>query len=142
MSDYVVIDGDLAMFNTAFGAATVVVRPGLLAGSGGATVGGKRVCIEGDETSVSVPGCTYFTPSHPQAGTGTLSIDSLAADQIASKTQSGKKLVLLVGSTFNAKLTVAAPAMQPTPTGPVPDTTLQYMGTGSFSTTNTKLKGV
>lgn len=62
MSEYLLIEGDQASFDPTFGAATVVVPPGELAGSGTATVLGKKVCIEGDEPDVSVPGCMYTTP--------------------------------------------------------------------------------
>ena len=37
VSDFVLIDGDQALFLPAFGAAIVVVQPGKLAGSGPAT---------------------------------------------------------------------------------------------------------
>jgi hypothetical protein len=141
MSDYVLIDGDMALFTPAFGAATVVVQPGTLKASGPATLNGKKVCIAGDEKSVSVAGCSYITPSHPIPGTGTLEIASLAGDQTATKTKSGSTKVMLVGSTFTAAFAVQNPAKQPTPGGPVPDPMPRYSGTGNFVTTNIKLKG-
>ena len=143
MADYLLLDGDKAIFTPSFGAATVVVQPGTLTASGPATVNGKKVCVAGDEKSVSVAGCSYMTPSHPIPGTGTLEIASLAGDQTAQKTKSGSTLVLLVGSSFTAKFSVQSPAQQPAPPGPpVPDSTPQYSGTGTFTTTNTKFKGV
>jgi hypothetical protein len=142
MSDYILIDGDQAMFEPTFGAATVVVQPGALTASGEATLNGSNVCIDGDEGSVSVAGCTYVTSSHSIPGSGTLEIDSLAGDQVATKTKSGDTLVMLVGSKFTAKFSVQSPAQQPTSSGPVPDSTASYSGSGSFVTTNTKFKGV
>lgn len=140
--DYVLIDGDMANFQPTFGAATVVVRPGTLTASGPATASGKKICIVGDEKSVSVPGCVYTTPSHSIPGTGTLEIASLAGDQQAQKTSTGSTKVMLVGSSFTAKFTVQSPAQQPAPPGPpVPDPMSQYTGTGTFVTTNTKLRG-
>lgn len=140
--DYVLVDGDLAIFQPSFGAATVVVRPGTLTASGPATLGGKKMCLVGDDKSVTVAGCVYTTPSHPIPGTGTLEIASLAGDQQASKTSTGGTKMLLVGSTFTAKFTVQNPAKQPAPPGPpVPDSTSEYSGTGSFATTNTKFRG-
>lgn len=140
--DYVLVDGDQAMFQPSFGAATVVVRPGQLTASGPATLGGKKLCLVGDENSVVVQGCMYTTPSHPIPGTGTLEIAALAGDQQASKTSTGGTAWLLVGGTFSAKFTVQQPAQQPAPPGPpVPDSTPQYAGRGSFVTTNTKLRG-
>lgn len=140
--DYVLIDGDLAIFQPTFGAATVVVLPGTLTASGPATLTGKKLCIVGDEKSVAVRGCMYITASHPIPGTGTLEIASLAGDQQASKTSTGSTKMMLVGSSFTAKFTVQSPAQQPAPPGPpVPDATPQYSGTGKFVTTNMKLRG-
>jgi Contractile injection system spike tip protein len=149
MSSFVLIDFDEVKFDRSFGAATVVVLPGFIRGSGPATVNGTRVCVEGDETRVSVPGCPYFTPSFPSPGTGTLKIKSLARDQKAEKARSGKTPVLLVGgvdgvgSSFEATFDVETPATLPRPPLP-PDTdkTLKYTGTGKFSTQNRKLTGV
>ncbi len=138
--DYVLIDGDQVIFTPSFGAATVVVQPGELAASGPAKVTGKKVCVEGDEGDVSVPGCTYMTPQYTIPGTGTLKIDSLASDQIAKRSKTGDKKVLLVGSTFTAKFEVQSPAQQPSPSGPVPDATPSYSGSGSFITTNSRSK--
>jgi len=143
MSDYILIDGDTASFMPTFGAATVVVQPGTPSASGPATLNGSALCVEGDEGSVSVPGCMYMTPQYSIPGTGTLSIDSLAGDQVAEKTRTGGTAVMLKGSTFTAKFEVQSPAMQPPPGpgSPIPDSTTSYSGSGSFITTNTKLKG-
>jgi hypothetical protein len=139
MTDFVLIDGDQVVFLPAFSPAIVVVQPGKLAGSGPATVNGKAICVDGDESKVSVPGCAYMTPSHPIPGTGTLKIAALAGNQKATKTKTGGKPVLLKGAMFTAKFEVQSPAQQPTPTGPVPDGSPQYSGQGQFVTTNTKV---
>ena len=141
MADYILTTGDMAMFKPSFGAATVIPQPGTLSGTGNSKIGGKIISVEGDEANVIVPGVTYMAPPYVIPGVGILSIDSLASDQIASKTTSGGKAVLLKGGDFNAKFEVLAPAMQPTPTGPVPDSTAQYSGNGSFVTTNAKVQG-
>jgi Contractile injection system spike tip protein len=144
MADYVLLDGDQALFLPTFGASIVAVQPGVLTASGPATVGNKKLCIEGDEASVSVPGCAYMTPQYLIPGVGTLEIDALAGDQTATKTSTGGTAVLLVGGAFTAKLTVSSPAMQPPPGPgpPIPDSTTEYSGRGQFVTTNTKLRGV
>jgi hypothetical protein len=144
MGDYVLIDGDQAIFLPTFGAATVVVQPGQITGSGPATVGNKKVCVEGDEKSVSVPGCTYMTPQYSIPGVGTLEIAALAGDQKASKSQTGDTKMLLVGSQFTAKFKVQSPAKQPPPSAgpPIPDSTPEYSGNGNFITTNVKFRGV
>lgn len=144
MSDYVLIDGDKAIFRPAFGAATVVVQPGKLAASGPATLGKKAVCLDGDESSVSVAGCMYMTGQHTIPGTGTLEIAALAADQQARKSSTGATRLLLVGSRFIARFVVQSPAKQPPPGpgAPIPDATPQYPGSGNFITTNTHFRGV
>jgi len=141
MADFILITGDRAIFNPTFGPATVVVQPGTLMGTGKSKVTGKLVCVDGDEKKVIVPGCTYMTPQYSIPGVGTLSIQSLGGNQKARKTMSGGKPVLLKGSTFTAKMQVMTPAQQPTPGGPIPDATPQYSGTGSFISTNVKVKG-
>src|SRR4051812_14648195 len=103
MADFILIDGDIVLFMPAFGAAIVVVQPGKLAGSGPATIGGKNVCVDGDESKVSVPGCMYMTPQFSIPGTGTLKIQALAANQKATKTNTGGKAMLLKGGNFIAK---------------------------------------
>lgn len=134
MNKLLLIEGDMAIFLPTFGAATVVVRPGTMKASGPATIGGKKICVDGDESKVEVPGCMYMTAQHSIPGTGTLKIASLAGDQKAKKTKTGGKAVLLKGSQFTAKFEVQSPAQQPPPGpgSPVPDATPQYSGQGSF----------
>ena len=143
MADFVLIDGDQVMFMPAFGPAIVVVQPGKLTGSGQSTLQGKKVCVEGDEKQVSVPGCTYMTPIYAIPGTGTLKIQALAPNQIAQKTYSNGKSLLLKGGTFTAVFEVQSPAQQPPPGpgSPIPDATPQYSGNGMFMTTNMKWRG-
>ncbi len=142
MPDYVLIDGDLAEFLPTFGAATVVVRPGQMKGSGLASWNGKIWCVDGDEKQLAVPGCSYITPVYSIPGVGTLKIAALAANQKAQITQSGGKAVLLKGIQFTAKFEVQAPAQQqpPEPGPPIPDSTASYSGLGSFITLNTNLQ--
>ncbi len=141
MSKHILIEGDMVLFMPTFGPAMVVPLPGTLQGSGPGTCNGKKICVEGDEKNVSVPGCVYMTPAFPIPGSGTLKIDALAGDQKATKTKTGGKAVLLKGSNFTAKFEVQSPAQQPTPGGPVPDATPQYSGMGMFNTTNIKFQG-
>lgn len=142
MADYVLIDGDLADFSPSFGAATVIVRPGTLTGSGPGRVGGKSLCVEGDEGSVEVSGCMYMTPQYSIPGVGTLKIDALAGDQVATTSCTGGEALLLVGSSFTAKFEVQSPAQQPPPGSgaPIPDATPSYTGSGTFITTNTNVR--
>ena len=144
MGDFVLVDGDIVNFLPNFGPAVVVVQPGSLKGSGPATLNGKKICVDGDEQDVSVPGVTYMTPQYSIPGTGTLKIAALAGDQKAQKTQTGGKPVLLKGGQFTAKFEVQSPAQQPPPGpgSPLPDATPQYSGQGMFVTTNMRFRGV
>lgn len=145
MTDYVLIHDDMVIFNPAFGPVMVAVQPGKLTASGPAALGGKKVCVEGDEKSVNVAADFYINPPYAiPTGKGTLTISELATDQTAQKTQSGGKKVLLVGGgTFTAKFTVDAPSLEPPkiPAPPQPDPPSEYSGTGTFMTTNTKMRG-
>lgn len=140
MADLVVLDGDQALFEPSFGAATVVVQPGKLQASGPSLCRGAKVCVDGDESSVSVAGCTYMAGPYSIPGTGTLKIQALGADQVATKTQTGGVALMLVGSKFDAVFEVQSPAQQPQASGPVPDATPKYSGKGSFQTANTHYK--
>lgn len=143
MPDFILIEDDIANFMPNFGQAIVVVQPGTLKGSGPATLNGKKICVDGDEKNVSVPGCTYMTPQYSIPGVGTLKIEALAGDQKAKKTNTGGKAMLLKGSNFTAKFEVQTPAQQPPPGpgSPIPDSTPQYSGSGMFITTNVKFQG-
>lgn len=140
MTDVVILDGDLATFLPAFGAAVVVVRPGTMQASGQPTLLGKKICVEGDESKLQVPGCMYTTPAYPIPGVGTIKISALAGNQKSKKTNSGNKAIILKGSQFTAVFEVQTPAQQPQPTGTVPDPVPQYSGNGSFNSMNTKYK--
>ncbi len=143
MGDFIIITGDKAMFIPAFGAAIVVVQPGTMEGSGKLTLNGKKVCVDGDESKVEVPGCTYMTPQYSIPGSGTLKIDALAGNQLAKHTTTEGKAVLLKGAMFTAKFEVQSPAQQPPPGpgGPIPDSSPNYSGNGMFVTTNIKFTG-
>ena len=142
MADFVLLENDIANFLPAFGVATVVVVPGPLKASGPATANGSKVCVDGDESQVEVPGCSYMAPPHVIPGVGTLKIAALGGDQKATKTKSGGKAVLLKGSQFDAKFEVQVPAQQPPPGPgpPIPDATPQYSGKGTFITMNMKFQ--
>ena len=143
MADFILMEGDQVIFMPAFTPAIVVVQPGKLEGSGPATIGGKKICVVGDESKVAVAGCTYMTPQYSIPGTGTLKISALAGNQKATKTQTGGKKVMLKGGNFTAAFEVESPAQQPPPGpgSPIPDAKPKYSGNGMFVTTNAKFSG-
>ncbi len=140
MSDYILMADDQVIFDPTFGVATVVVRPGMIPGNGGATVTGKKLCVDGDEGKVSVPSCTYVAGGFSVPGIGTLKIQQLAPNQKATKTKSANKPVLLKGGDFIAVFEVQAPAQMPPPAS-TPDPMIKYIGKGNFITLNAKFKG-
>lgn len=143
MSDFILIEGDQAVFQPNFGPALVTVQPGILKGEGPAALGGKKLCVDGDEKKVAVPGCVYSTPQFSIPGMGTLKIAALAGDQKAEKTSTGGKPVLLKGSIFTAEFEIQSAARQPPPGSgsPIPDPARKYSGQGQFITHNTKFFG-
>ena len=143
MSDFILIDGDTVKFIPAFPPAEVEVQDGTIKGTGAATFGRTPVCVDGDESSVSVADCSYTVPpNYVTAGKGTLKIEELGEDQRATKTKIGGKPVLLKGTIFKAKFEVQSPAKQPVPgSSPVPDANISYTGQGTFENDNTKWKG-
>ena len=140
--DFIIVDQDTINFLPIFGIAVVVPQPGTITATGTSSFKGKKVCIQGDEASVMVPGCTYMTPSYPIPGVGTIIVERLNNDQLAQKTKSNQKPMILKGSQLNAKFIVQTPAQQPTIAGPIPDPLLEYSGgMGSFINSNTKYRG-
>jgi hypothetical protein len=138
MADPIVITGDLAVFPTAMGAAVLPPMSTAMSGTGKVRIGGKPVCVDGDERTISLP-VTYTTATHATPGSGTLTIQSLDPAQTSTKTRSRGKPVLIAKGKFTAQLMVIAPA-QTTSTPPVVDNTIKYVGQGEFQTTNTRGK--
>jgi hypothetical protein len=141
MSNFAVVDGDTVTFDaSSFApAATVTTKPGTISGTGSKLQSGAKVCVAGDEGSVSVKGVSYQTLTFTTAGSGTLSIASLGSDQTAQKLTVDTKKVILVGTKFNATFTVVTPASVTVGTVTTMDKTATYSGTGEFVTGNTKL---
>jgi hypothetical protein len=118
-----------------------LMAPVPLTGSGkNVLVGGKLICLEGDELPPSLRGpLTYTAPPFVIPGTGTLEI-TLMPNNKTAQTENGKK-ILIKGATFTAKFNVQTPAQQPTPGGPVPDPVAVKPGTAQFITTNMQTMG-
>ncbi|MGV3344499.1 hypothetical protein ACGVWS_01695 [Enterobacteriaceae bacterium LUAb1] len=130
MSDYVIIDGDTLTFEQMFGINKVTpTGPCFIAGTGDASIEGKRFCILGDEKKVSVA-ATYSSAAYPVNGTGQITITGLAADQVVAFATATTS-VIVAGSNFTARFTVENPAAhQNNGNDPTPFTD----GTGQFIT--------
>lgn len=139
MADPIVITGDLAEFSFSLGNATLVPPINVsvpIAGSGKAKVGGKPVCVAGDEKKVVV--AVAYIAGNFAGGAGTLTIEALDPGQTSTRANSGGKPVLLARGKFKATLTVTVKAIDAS-TGS-PDPNASYAGEGEFRTTNARSK--
>lgn len=140
-TDAVLVHGDAVGFSPNFGQAVVIVRTGALRGSGPTKVRGKKVCVEGDEGSVEVAGCGYFTSTFTVPGAGTLKVKKLADDQLTRKLRSDGRPVMLQGKQFEAVFEVDSAAKMQLPNGSMkPDDCSTYDGSGWFSASQTILR--
>ncbi|WP_211445234.1 hypothetical protein [Collimonas humicola] len=132
MSRLIVIDGDALVFDPMFGNRQVTpTGPATIRGSGKGTVGGKRICILGDEKKVQVP-AMYVIPGY-SPGSGTLTISQLDPGQQAPRCTAGAAIILK-GNQFIARFTPTQPAIMSNPSA-TPDPTAPSMGKGRFITT-------
>lgn len=99
------------------------------------TVSNVPICLQGDELPPTLKApMPYTAPPFVTPGTGTLQV-ILMPNNLSMKTVQGKPIIIK-GATFQATFNVQAPAMQPTPGGPVPDPLLVKPLTAQFVTTN------
>lgn len=139
MGTPIVVTGDTAEFpaNCCSGATTAPLSIPI-SGTGKATVGGKAICLVGDEARVIVPAHPYFTSASPTAGTVKVTIQALAQPQNSQAAFSGppRKAAILATSKFTVLMTVVTPATNPT-TG-APDPLVTFTGQGEFKSSNKK----
>jgi hypothetical protein len=118
----------------------VVVRPGVMIGTGQILIDGSIACVQGDAFLVRVEMCSYVTLGGHAGGFGTLTIAALNADQIAQRTTFLKKPAILRGTQFTAHFTPTIKGVT-LPPASIVDPVPVYFGTGSFVTTNVRSKG-
>jgi len=137
-ADYVIKTGDMIRI-TIFPPAIVplLMAPATLVGTSADMT--MPVCLEGDELPplLKIP-MPYTSPPFVMPGMGTVSVTLLPLNKTMT-TKNGKAL-LIKGTPFPAEFTVSAPAMQPTPAGPVPDPVAKKPGMAEFITTNATVK--
>ena len=115
---------------------TVLVPVPLLGSSSKTTVNFMAACLEGDELPAMLKSPQpYISPPFIIPGTGTFEIQ-LKPENKSSKGKESKPY-LLKGTVFDCTFSVASPAQQPTPAGPVPDGAMKKSGKCQFITTNT-----
>jgi hypothetical protein len=139
--DFVIVTGDMIQVTIAPPAIVpqLVAPVPLIGTSQKVMVGGKPICLEGDELPPALKApMPYTAPPFVTPGTGTLEV-TLMPNNKTLQTDNGKK-ILVKGATFIAKFNVQTPAQMPTPTGPVPDPVAVKPGTAQFITTNVQVK--
>jgi hypothetical protein len=140
-ADYVIKTGDFIKINI-FPPALVpmLMPPAVLVGSSkDMNVMGMPVCLEGDEIPFILKApMPYTSPPFVTPGVGTVSVTLLPLNK--TMTTKNGKAILIKGGPFPAEFTVSAPAMQPTPVGPVPDPVAKKPGMAEFITTNVMVK--
>ncbi|KVP47940.1 hypothetical protein [Burkholderia ubonensis] len=138
MMSLVVVDSDTLLFERQFGDRIVtLVDPPLIRGTGLTTIGGVKVCIEGDEAKVRL-NATYLTGIYTEEGTGVVTIKALDSSQLASRCTSPAALITKGQQKFTASFTFLKPAQTPPfPAGPIVpefDTAPPSDGRGEFVT--------
>lgn len=139
--DFIIVTGDMIQVTIPPPAIVpMLMAPVPLTGtSQKVTIGGKPICLEGDELPPSLKSpMPYTAPPYVTPGTGTLQI-TLLPNNKTMQTENGKK-ILIKGATFTVKFNVQTPAQMPTPGGPVPDPLMVKPGTAQFITTNVQVK--
>ncbi len=139
--DFIIVTGDMIQVTISPPAIVPqLMAPVPLVGtSQKVSVGGKPICLEGDElpSALKAP-MPYTAPPYVTPGTGTLQLTLLPTNKTI-QTENGKK-ILIKGATFTAKFNVQTPAQMPTAAGPVPDPVSVKPGTAQFITTNMQVK--
>ncbi|WP_368565942.1 hypothetical protein [Pseudoxanthomonas sp. UTMC 1351] len=138
----IVVSGDTLKFDAMFGNRQVTATaPARIVGKGHASIGGKKICIAGDEGKVQIS-ADYVIPSGPTYanGKGTITIAALNSDQLANEVTSGQALII-DGTQFEALFTPTVPAISPgVPPRPDPAFPSPSKGAGQFIATQSFAK--
>jgi hypothetical protein len=143
-ADFVIVTGDMIKITIPPPCVIPSIQaPVPLKGSStNLTVGGKFVCLQGDELPISLKSpLPYTAPPFVTPGTGTLTVTLTPTNMTTPLTTvNGGKPLLIKGGPFPALFTVSSPAMQPTPGGPVPDPMMSKPGQATFITTTATVR--
>jgi hypothetical protein len=137
MADLIIKTGDMLQVTVPPPAIVPqLLAPIPLVGTGATVVVNHMpVCLQGDELPPAVRGPLMYTaPPFVTPGVGTLRIVLLPTNLSLRTTAAGSP-ALLRGAMFQAIFNVSAPAMQPTPAGPIPDPLLVKPCQAQFITT-------
>jgi len=139
--DFIIRTGDMIQITIPPPALVpMIMAPVPLIGtSTNVTATGPLICLQGDELPPMIRGpLPYTAPPFVTPGVGTLTL-ILTPTNFTLQTKNGKP-ILIKGTPFQAIFNVSAPAMQPTPAGPIPDPMVVKPGTAQFITTNFVVK--
>lgn len=138
MGDFIIRTGDMIhiMINPPAIVPQLAVPVPLAASTEAIVFNGTPACVVGDEMPPQLKGqMPYTAPPFTIPGIGTVQL-MLAQGNMTAQTRIDGKPLLIRGGTFPANFIVEVPAMQPTPTGPVPDPAGVKPGMAQFVTTN------
>ena len=140
-ADFIIRSGDMIQITIPPPAIVpMITAPVPMVGTSKDMCGNMPMCLQGDELPPTIRGpLPYTAPPFVTPGTGSLQIILLPTN-LTILTNNGGKPIIIKGATFQAIFNVQAPAMQPTPGGPVPDPLLVKPGTAQFITTNVLTK--
>jgi len=142
VADFVIKTNDLLQVTLAPPAVVpLLMAPVPLLGTGlTVLVNHQPICLEGDELppAVRLP-LMYTAPPFITPGFGTLSVTLTPANKTLKVSANGKP-ALIKGATFTATFSVTAPALQPTPVGPLLDPVVTKPGTAQFVTTTVNVQ--
>ena len=126
-----VLDNDSVIFEPSSFEGMTLLGPfkgDIQAQQNGININNKKACIITDIKNFSLKS-TYNTSTYSASGKGTITIEELNSDQIATNAVCGSDKMLLIGSKFKAKFKVDSPASIP---GGSSDGTPEYSGKGVF----------
>ncbi len=140
-ADYIITTGDFIKITidaptTVF---TLIAPVPLQGSSADMKVNQMPVCLEGDELPAMLTSPQpYISPPYVIPGTGMVSL-TLNSDNKTEDSSNGG-VILIKGTPFTAEFEVVSPAMQPTPGGPVPDSSSKKSGSAEFITANARVQ--
>src|SRR6266540_5357156 len=125
-ADFVMKTGDMIQITIPPPAIvpTIMAPIPLIGTSVSLMISGAPACLEGDELPPPLRAPQPYTaPPFVTPGMGILSLTLTPANKTL-QTKNGRA-ILIKGTPFLAEFQVVAPAMQPTPAGPIPDPLLK-----------------
>jgi hypothetical protein len=135
VQDFIIVDNDVVTFEPQAPLNCFVVTTTIPAGASKTKCIQILSCILGDEKKVKL-NTGYTSGAFSTPGMGVLEISSLNSDQITKVSKIDLTPIILLGTKFNAKFTVQAPAKT---SDSKPDPMSTYTLKGHFTNSNKKV---